>query len=445
MRMSENKDRNEIYNSSWATNDTNKQNEINTPKETNNKKAYFAGGVIAGVTVTLFLVCVVLLALQIQKFVDGTAESITSTEGKSNAEDSLFSDSVISKLETLEGIIDYYYYKDDVAAETIVEGAYRGMLDAVEDPYTTYYSAEELVSLMEKTEGAFYGIGAYIGVDTDTNLPKIVDTIPDTPAQRAGLRSDDIVYEVDGVSTYNMDLSQVVAMVRGEEGSTVRLTIVRNGEKDYLYIDIERARVESPTVNYEMLEEQIAYIQIIEFDNVTVVQFAEALAQAKAANMKGLILDVRSNPGGNLSAVVDICEMLLPEGMIVYTENKYGEKQEFKCDGKQEFTLPLVLLVDSNSASASEILAGAIKDYGMGTLVGTTTFGKGIVQQIINLEDGSAVKITVSSYYTPNGINIHGTGIEPDVVSEFDSEAYYNDDYDNQLQDAIEVMKEKLQ
>lgn len=445
MRMSENKDRNEIYNSNWSTNDPNKQNEIQTPKENNNKKAYFAGGVIAGVMVTLFMVCVVLLALQIQKFVDGTAESITSTEGKSNTGDSLFSDSVISKLETLEGIIDYYYYKDDVEAETIVEGAYRGMLDAVEDPYTTYYSAEELVSLMEKTEGAFYGIGAYIGVDTDTNLPKIVDTIPDTPAQRAGLRSDDIVYEVDGVSTYNMDLSQVVALVRGEEGSTVRLTIVRQGEEDYLYIDIERARVESPTVNYEMLEDQIAYIQIIEFDNVTVEQFAEALAQAKAANMKGLILDVRSNPGGNLSAVVDICEMLLPEGMIVYTENKYGEKQEFICDGTQEFTLPLVLLVDSNSASASEILAGAIKDYGMGTLVGTTTFGKGIVQQIINLEDGSAVKITVSSYYTPNGINIHGTGIDPDVVSEFDSEAYYNDDYDNQLQDAIEVMKEKLQ
>jgi carboxyl-terminal processing protease len=196
-----------------------------------------------------------------------------------------------------------------------------------------------------------------------------------------------------------------------------------------------------------MLEDDMAYIQISEFDEVSIDQFADALATARASGMKGMIMDLRGNPGGSLNAVVEMARMILPEGMIVYTENKAGERSEYTCDGSKELEVPLVVLVDGNSASASEIMSGAIKDYGIGTLVGTTTFGKGIVQQIMPFKDGSAVKLTISAYYTPSGKNIHGVGIEPDVVCEFDGEAYYgSDDHpDNQLEKAKEVLREKMQ
>ena len=195
-----------------------------------------------------------------------------------------------------------------------------------------------------------------------------------------------------------------------------------------------------------MFENGMAYIQITEFADTTVTQFAAALEEAESAGMKGLILDLRANPGGSLASVVDIGRMLLPKGLIVYTEDKYGERAEYTCNGRNEFELPMVVLIDGNSASASEVLAGAIRDYEIGVLVGTTTFGKGIVQQIVGLEDGSAIKVTVSSYYSPKGINIHGTGIEPDIVCEFDAEAYYGEEnFDNQLEFAKEVLAEMIQ
>ena len=221
------------------------------------------------------------------------------------------------------------------------------------------------------------------------------------------------------------------------------LTVIRDGETDYLDITIERRRVESPTVTLEMLEDGIAHIQVTEFDDITVTQFAEAIAEAESQGMKSMILDLRGNPGGNLTTVVEMCRMLLPEGLIVYTEDKAGHRDEYFCDGKNQIEVPLVVLIDGNSASASEILAGAVQDYGVGTLVGTTTYGKGIVQQIMSMEDGSAIKITISGYFTPKGRNIHGTGIEPDVECPFDAEAYYDEvnPYDNQLEKAKEVLK----
>ena len=224
--------------------------------------------------------------------------------------------------------------------------------------------------------------------------------------------------------------------------TSVNLTIVRAGESDYLSIDVTRRKVNVPTVEFKMLNEDMAYIQISEFDDITVDQFAEALAMARGNNMKGLVLDLRSNPGGSLDAVVEIARMLLPEGLIVYTEDKYENRKEYTCDGTRQLEVPMTVLINGNSASASEILAGAIKDYGIGTLVGTTTYGKGIVQSVMPLTDGSAVKLTISSYFTPKGNNIHKKGIEPDVKCEFDGEAYYgNDDRpDNQLEKAKEVL-----
>ena len=279
-------------------------------------------------------------------------------------------------------------------------------------------------------------------LDTVTQLPMLSGVFSGSPAEEAGLRDGDIIYKVDGDEVTGLSLDEAVSLIKGPEGTIVHLTIYREGETDYLEVDVERRRVESPTVEYEMLEDNMGYIQIVEFDDVTVDQFTEALAVLKGSGMESLILDLRSNPGGNLDAVVDICDRILPKGLIVYTEDKYGNRDEYFCDGKHQLEVPLAVLINGGSASASEILAGAIKDYGIGTLVGTTTYGKGIVQQVVSLRDGSAVKLTVSDYYTPKGNNIHGVGIEPDVEIELDAEKYYADEpVDNQLEKAKEVLK----
>ena len=359
------------------------------------------------------------------------------------SEDSLLDVRIAKKIEALEELIHERFYLSEVTSEELEEGIYRGMLKSLDDPYSEYYTAEELEELMQHTEGIYYGIGAYVGLDEKTSLPKISRVIAGTPAEDADLRPDDLIYQVDGEETYGLSLTEAVALIKGPEGTKVTLTIIRKGEADNLEMEIVRRKVESPTVEFEMLDEDVAYIQIVEFDDVTVDQFADALATVKESNMKGLILDLRANPGGSLNAVVEIARMLLPEGLIVYTEDKEGRRSEYYSDGKRELQVPLVVLIDGNSASASEILSGAIQDHKLGTLVGTTTFGKGIVQQIISMDDGSAVKLTISSYFTPNGRNIHGIGIEPDVECEFDGETYYNteDHYDNQLEKAKELLR----
>lgn len=372
--------------------------------------------------------------------------SIIFKKSVSFSDDTLMDGRVLKKIESLESLIHKRFYLKEVTDEELETGIYKGMLAALGDPYSEYYTQEELNSMMDQSEGIYYGIGAYVGLDTVTTLPKISSVIEGTPAEEAGLRADDLIYKIDGEFTEGLTLTEAVSRIKGPEGTEVTLTVIRSGERDYLEFAIPRRKVESPTVKFEMLDDDTAYIRITEFDDVTIDQFADALAMAKGSDMKGLILDLRGNPGGNLSAVVEIARMMLPEGLIVYTEDKEGKRTEYSCDGKRELDTPLVVLIDGNSASASEILAGAIQDYGLGTLVGTTSFGKGIVQQVIALDDGSAVKVTISSYYTPNGRNIHGTGIEPDVECVFDGEKYYEteDHYDNQLERAKEELKKHL-
>ena len=361
---------------------------------------------------------------------------------KKGTASSVISEETEKKLEAIEEVIDEYYYKDeDIDADAMTEGMYAGMVNALGDPYSVYYTEEEWNDMMQETAGIYYGIGAYLMIDPNTGLGKISGVIEGTPAEEAGLRADDLIYLVEGESTMGMELSEIVSRVKGEEGTKVHLTIYREGETDYLEIDVERRQIEAPTVKYEMLDNKIGYIQISEFDDVTTDQFTEALAVIKGSGAKGLVIDLRGNPGGSLNVVVDIARQILPKGLIVYTEDKYGERDEYTCDGRHELDIPLAVLVNGNSASASEILAGAIQDYGKGTLVGTTTFGKGIVQRVLPLTDGTALKLTISAYYTPKGNNIHGVGIEPDVVCEFDGDAYYDEDVDNQLEKALEVLE----
>ncbi len=358
----------------------------------------------------------------------------------------LLSDETVSKIQSLEEVIDTYYYKTDVDKAQEADGMYKGLMDSLGDPYSVYYTEEELDELLSDTAGVYYGIGAYVSLDTDLGLPRISGVIPGTPAESAELQIDDIIYEVDGQSTEGLELDEVVSMIKGPEGTRVHLTVLRGSKRQEVGIDVPRSAVEVPTINTKLLgeKEDIGYIQITEFDEVTPDQFAEGMAELRADNIKGLIIDLRSNPGGSLQAVCEIARQILPKGLIVYTVDRDGQRENYACDGAHEIDIPVVVLVNQYSASASEILSGAIKDYELGKLVGMTTFGKGIVQRIFDLKDGTAVKLTVSNYYTPNGNNIHGIGVSPDVEVEFDADAYAEDKTDNQLDKAIEVMNELI-
>ena len=250
-----------------------------------------------------------------------------------------------------------------------------------------------------------------------------------------------ISVKVDDKDVTGEDVTTVAARVRGPENTSVTVEVKRAGEKEPIVFELVRREIETPTVVHEVMDDQIGYIAILEFDDITLTQFDTALQELQDWGMTSLVLDLRDNPGGNLDTVVKIADEFLPKGLIVYTEDKYGVKKEFSSDEAHSLGLPMAVLINENSASAAEILAGAIKDYEAGTLVGTTTFGKGIVQQVLPLGDGTGIKVTTSKYFTPNGNDIHGIGIAPDIELEFDEEAFEKDENaDNQLDKAIELL-----
>lgn len=414
------------------------------PVQTQKKKEkeyfkLFAWGVIVGMLIALCIELVVWpMALKRHDMAKLASAETTETEKK----DSAISKQTQEKMKLLEDSIKTYYL-DEVDNAEMENGIYRGMVESLGDPYSTYYTNEELNQVKESTEGIYGGIGAYIGYDNTTHYCKITGIIPNTPAEEEHLQPEDIIYEIDGTNAYEMTTTDVVALIKGKEGTQVTLKLVRKGETDYLEKTLTRRAIEAPTVNYEMKEDGIAYIQITQFDTVTPGQFEEKMNKAREEGMKKLILDLRNNPGGTLESVVKIGNMLLPEGLIVYTEDKNGNRKEYKCAGEHPIDVPMVVLVNDNSASAAEILAGAIKDYKVGTLLGTTTFGKGIVQRVFSITDGSAVKLTVSHYYTPNGNDIHKKGVAPDEELEMDYDAYVDENVDNQLERAIEILSQK--
>lgn len=421
------------------------QRDTENSREKKKARKSFLSGLVFGIAFTLLLITglyVGKMAYQLLLVKRAGAESAESGTGGS-----VLSTDTLQKMKTIEDVINnYYYYEDEVTAEELQNGVYRGMMESLGDPYSEYYTKEELEEVSNSTQGISYGIGAYISLNRQMNMAMINGVMEGTPAQEAGLREGDIIYEVDGESTQGLSLNAVVSKVKGREGTTVHLKIYREGEKDYLEMDVVRAKlIETTTVDWGMVEDsEIGYLRIREFDAVTVDQYTEAMAELTEHGMKGLILDVRSNLGGDLNAVVEIARKILPAGLIVYTEDKDGNRKEYTCDGTRELQIPLVVLVNSYSASASEILAGAIQDYHKGTLIGTTTYGKGIVQRINRLDDGTAIKLTVSAYFTPSGKNIHGVGIEPDIELEYDYDAYKTDGTDNQVEKAIEILEGKI-
>ncbi|MCD8157167.1 MAG: S41 family peptidase [Clostridiales bacterium] len=348
----------------------------------------------------------------------------------------------VEKIETLAAYIQSTYY-EDVDIEDLREGLYEGLFANL-DAYSQYYTAEEYEDLLESSlEGTYCGIGASLQQDAETMQVTVVRVYDGSPAREAGLMAGDVIYMVDDYEVTSMELSELVTHIRGEENTTVHLVTYRNGEE--LEYDITRKNLTFPTVTSDMLDDSVGYIAVSEFTEATTEQFETALADLQEAGMEALIVDLRSNPGGVLTTACDMLDLILPEGLILYTEDRDGNREEYMTTDATSLDLPLVVLVDENSASASEIFAGAIQDRDAGTIVGTTTYGKGVVQSVRSLSDGSAFKVTTHKYYTPGGTCIQDIGITPDVEIEYEflgsADDEYSYDLDNQIQKALEILE----
>ena len=356
--------------------------------------------------------------------------------------DRVMSDDTEKKLKSIKRLVEIYYLDEYDEAE-LETGILEGYVNGLEDPYSVYYDEEQTQSLMESVQGEYSGIGAVMSQDLKTGLITLIRVYEDSPAMKAGLKDGDILYKVEEMEVTGKDLSEIVSHIKGEKGTEVELTVYREGQEDEIVVTAVRDEIEIETVSYEMLNDNIGYIAISEFEEKTVGQYKAAVEELAAQGMKGLVVDLRNNPGGSLSAVCEISDYMLPEGLIVYTEDKAGEKEEYKSTGEESFDKPLAVLVNGNSASASEIFSGAIQDHGVGTIVGTTTYGKGVVQSIFDLKDGTCLKLTVSEYFTPNGRTIQEKGVTPDVEIEYEYDET-NPEKDNQLEKATEVVKDKI-
>jgi carboxyl-terminal processing protease len=394
------------------------------------KKSRFGIGVLVGIVIGAVIITGVWGAAKVVSAVFFKGNFATESTSRSDME---------HKLDRLNALIEkYYLYEDEIDKDALVEGIYSGYAGALGDPYTEYYDEQEAKELFETTNGEFFGIGASMSKQLGTDEITIVNVYEDSPADKAGLKSGDILYKVDEHETAGYELDTVVSWIKGEKGTSVVLHVLRDGKE--VEVTAVRDKIEVQTVAYEMKEDQIGYIAVSEFDSVTYHQFETALEDLEKQGMKGLVIDLRNNPGGNFDTVTDMLKLLLPEGVIVSTKDKEGNVEEVTCDGANEFDKPLA--VNQYSASASEIFSGAVQDYGIGEIVGMTTYGKGVVQQLMDLGDGTCLKMTIAEYYTPNGRSINGKGVEPDVEVEYEYDEN-NPEADTQLEKALEVVKDQ--
>ena len=355
---------------------------------------------------------------------------------------------VTDKEEEIYNTIDDYYL-NGIDNDKMKDGIYKGMVDSLGDPYTVYYNSEEYKQFTSSSSGTYSGIGVAVSQNVTTGAITIVKTFKKGSGEKEGMKPGDVIYKVEGKKIEGLELSKVVSMIKGEEGTFVKVTVLRDGKE--IEFNLERKKLEVDTVNYRMEDrsgKKIGYISVSEFDEVTASQFKSAISELNKEGMEGLVIDLRDNPGGLLDVTCEMLDRMIKKGLLVYTVDKYGKRVDEDATDSDSFDKPVAILVNGNSASASEVFSGAMKDYKAATLVGTKTFGKGIVQSIVPFGDGTAMKVTVSKYYTPNGVNIHGTGIEPDVVVELSKDATKNGKYDrkndNQLDKALDVVVDKL-
>ncbi len=344
----------------------------------------------------------------------------------------------IKKLLALKEQIGLEYYQD-VDNTTLIDGAIKGMFDSLGDPYSTYFTSEEFSKYMEMATGVYEGIGVVVTED-EQGVTYVIAPQKGTPAEAAGIKTGDKIIKVDGEDVTTIGSDAVVAKVKGPADTTVNIAIARGEE--IIEMSLVRKTIEARTVESRVIGDK-GYIQISEFTDKTADDFETQLGELLAQNITGLVIDLRSNPGGGVQEAVEIADRILGETMVVYTVDKNGNKTEYTSDGTEQLNLPMVALVDGGSASSAEILAGALQDTGAAQLIGTKTFGKGIVQEIISLTDGGGFKVTNSEYFTPNGNNIHEKGLEPNVVIEatdFMKNNLFTDEEDVQLQKALQIL-----
>lgn len=430
-------------------------------------KNRFWSGVLTGALVTAFVGLIVvgmsagiyLFGMRVMRNQPNRDGAVSITDGKEQSADGLDYDKITDKMILIENIIGQaFLYEED--EEVVEDFVYRGMMAGLNDPYSVYYSATDYQSMMDSTQGAYSGIGAMISQNRTTGLCTIVRVFEGSPALEAGMQPGDIIYKVEDTLVASESLDVLVNnYIKGEEGTPVNITVYRADKDEYVELSMKRRRIEVPTVEYRMMEDSIGYIAVTEFDVITVEQFKTAVDELTEGEMEGLIIDLRNNPGGILDGAVNMVDYLLPDDiskyergkgktLIVYTADKNEKGDVFTASDKHQIDVPVVILINGDSASASEVFTGAMKDYDRAFVVGTTSYGKGIVQNLIPLGDGSAIKLTTAHYYTPSGFDLHGKGIEPDVEVELNEElktqAVVKPEEDNQIQKAVEVMKEKM-
>ncbi len=433
------------------------------------KGGHFWAGVLTG---ALLMAVVVLLAAGVSAGIYITGKQVIHTEqssgtgngdsGIADGEKSTKPDlkKVSSKMQMIQSIIDQIFLYDEDGAE-VEDYIYRGMMAGLNDPYSVYYNADDYKALQDSTSGSYSGIGAMLSQNKTTGLCTIVKVFEGSPAIEAGMKPGDVVYKVGDTLVAGESLDVLVSnYIKGEEGTDVQITVYRADTDTYVDMTLTRRKIEVPTVEYKMLADNVGYVAVSEFDAITVEQFENAIDQLENQGMKQMVIDLRSNPGGMLDSAVSMVDYILPDDMkdfekgdgktlIVYTADKNGDGDTYTASDGHAVDMPIAILVNENSASASEVFTGALKDYKKAVVVGTTSYGKGIVQNLIPLGDGSAIKITTAHYYTPSGFDLHGKGIDPDVEVELDenlkSQAVVTPEEDNQVQAAVRALEHGLE
>ena len=357
--------------------------------------------------------------------------------------DTVLDEETVKKIEQVQSLIDGKSIYD-IDREKLREGMVEGLLAGTGDRYATYYTPEEIQQQMDSYSGKFFGIGVVMGPDENKNI-YVHQVYSDSPAERAGMREGDIITKVDGTDVTDMDLDGIVSMVRGEKGTKVVITVYRETDNKEYDLTAIRDEIKEEVIEYKMLEDNIGYIHIEEWYDTTGEQFSDAQKTLEEEGMKSLIVDLRSNTGGLVSATVDVLECFLPESDVLYVEDNTGKRSAYKAYYEDEINIPVVILTNGYTASASEIFTGALKDYDKAISIGTKTYGKGVVQSFYYLFDNSALKLTTEQYFTPNGTALDGNGIDPDIEVELDADAYYDPEnpVDNQLEEAVNYLKKQ--